>query len=197
MKKHFSVFLFVIVVNIGLNYSAAAWDDKVTHKDLSEYAADNSVLNSSSESYMKSLGYDGGLTEKFGWDKKTQSVLLWIREGSELEDLAPRWLNHFHNPLKRWADAGLGLWRSALLWAQDGNAQMDPETGNGDWSWQKTRSYYYSALTSESKTTREEGFAKTFRGLGQQMHLVQDMAVPAHVRSSPHVFNRWAEKCAA
>ena len=35
-------------------------------------------------------------------------------------------------------------------------------------------------------TTRRALFAQLFKGLGHQMHLVQDMAVPAHVRNDAH-----------
>jgi hypothetical protein len=56
----------------------------------------------------------------------------------------------------------------------------------GDWSWQKTRDYFYTALTSLNESERQANFAKTFRGLGHQMHLLQDTAVPEHVRNDAH-----------
>jgi hypothetical protein len=56
----------------------------------------------------------------------------------------------------------------------------------GDWSWQKTREYFYAALTSVNETDRQANFAKTFSGLGHQMHLLQDAAVPDHVRNDAH-----------
>jgi hypothetical protein len=49
--------------------------------------------------------------------------------------------------------------------------------------WDHARQYYYSALTSLSKSGQESYFVKTFQGLGQVLHLLQDMAVPAHVRN--------------
>src|SRR5574341_1813809 len=88
MKRKYPYLISMLVINIILAHNIFAWDDKTTHKDISEYAAEYSVLNSSTENYMKSLGFDGGLTEKFIWNNKTQSVLLWLREGAELEDYA-------------------------------------------------------------------------------------------------------------
>ncbi len=55
-------------------------------------------------------------------------------------------------------------------------------TGNG-MDWNAARSYYYLALTATSNDAREEYFAQTFQTLGQVLHLLQDMAVPAHVRN--------------
>ena len=65
--------------------------------------------------------------------------------------------------------------------------------GEESYSWHDVRSYYYQALTAADKTTRENNFAKTFRGLGQVMHLVQDMSVPAHTRDGQHIFGEGYE----
>src|SRR5574341_1410539 len=190
MKRKYPYLISMLVINIILAHNIFAWDDKTTHKDISEYAAEYSVLNSSTENYMKSLGFDGGLTEKFIWNNKTQSVLLWLREGAELEDYATRPFNHFHNPIPSWPTAGLsnlcliGQCQSALLWAQSFNDSQQPMAD--DWSWQRTRKLYHLAITSWNPDLRSMFFAETFRGLGQQMHLLQDMAVPAHVRNDGH-----------
>ena len=79
---------------------------------------------------------------------------------------------------------------SAIDWAmQPLNSQS-----RGCYSWNDVRDYYYRALTSPDKRTREINFAETFRGLGQLMHLVQDMSVPEHVRNSSHIFGSDYEK---
>jgi len=172
-----------------------AWDNDMTHKDLSQYAAENSILANSD--YLKSLGLSAGLSEKFFWNSKVQSALKWLQEGAYLEDAGSnlqgiigmaRYNNHFHNPLKPWGSAGLNdlgcTGESAVLWAQYGSWQ----TGyiEGDWSWKKARDSLYSALTSKYDSDRRANFAQTFRGLGHQMHLIQDMSVPAHVRNDAH-----------
>lgn len=183
---------FVFVKEVG------SWNDKVTHKDLSKFAAENSVLDISKGNYMKNLGFSAGLSEKFIWNSKAQSGLLWLQEGAELEDdsspgfpIIPgsttRSFNHFHNPLKPWSQAGLDdTWtgESSLLWAQDGIDQQN--FPSGDWSWQRIRDYYHLALTSTTDAERQANFARTFRGLGHQMHLIQDAAQPDHVRNDAH-----------
>jgi hypothetical protein len=74
--------------------------------------------------------------------------------------------------------------KSALVWAQDGAAQNNAP--GGDWSCQKTRDLYYTALNSITDKERQQYFAMMFRGLGHQIHLIQDMAVPEHTRNDAH-----------
>ncbi len=192
----FALFSFVFNGN-----NAFSWDNKVTHRDLSEYAAVSSVLGKDKGDYLKNLGFDEGLKEELKCVETKRTIKKWLAEGAELEDTSnalfplfgtTRSFNHFHNPLKPWSEAGLDDWvlflhytgQSSLLWAQDGaNQQNFPER---DWSWQKTREYYYLALTSATESNRQTNFAKTFRGLGHQMHLLQDTAVPDHVRNDAH-----------
>lgn len=55
------------------------------------------------------------------------------------------------------------------------------------------------ALTLPSKAERDTAWARTFQILGQQMHLVADLAAPAHTRNDPHCpfsdgFEAWASK---
>jgi ribosomal protein S16 len=192
-------FLLVIALLLSCVQISYSWNEKVTHKDLSRIAAENAVLGLNAN-YLKNLGYQNALDEKFQWNGRSLKVKEWFQEGAELEDksspLFPlsgtgRSLNHFHNPLKPWAQSGLDDWfishyagESSLLWAQDGSNQQN--VVEGDWSWQKTREYYSAALTSLNDSERQANFAKTFRGLGHQMHLLQDTAVPDHVRNDAH-----------
>ncbi len=230
MKKCVFVIVIFLFLFIFLSYEkASSWEDKKTHTLISEYAADSSTLRACSDSteencdYLKNVGIDNGLFERLKWGETQMFIKDWIKKGAELEDKIDwgflalygqmRASNHFHNPLKPWENAGLDDWfvvhltgQSSLLWAQDGEIQaLFPE---GDWTWQKTREHYYFALTSEQQTEREEYFARTFRGLGHQMHLIQDKAVPYHVRNDVHpeealgwknvagtsLFERWAKE---
>ena len=201
MKKtiFFSAIILFMFPDFFVN-NVLSWDNEKTHRDISEYAADFSALDKTGGDFLRNLGFKEGLAENLKWSSTEKTAMKWLSEGAYLEDDAPRWLNHFHNPLKPWSDAGLWgnstMWKSSILWAQDGAFQMTA-TGNGDWSWQTTKNYFYSALTAEAKTAREAYFARTFRGLGQQMHLVQDMAVLMHVRNDRHIVNQLIEGRAA
>lgn len=206
-KITFVANLQIILCIFSYTYDVFAWNDKVTHADMSEYAAQNSVLDKSKGDYLSNLGFNEGLDETFKW-KSGKTVKKWLREGAILEDSGNYWEavlndarynNHFHDPLKAWYSAGLTdlvpfLTESAIIWAQDGDYQSSfPE---GDWSWKKVREYYYIALTGRdltgtevalSKEDRDVYFAKTFRGLGHQMHLIEDLAQPDHVRNDSHI----------
>ena len=207
MKKICIVKLSLLVFLIfSFHDPVSAWDNQVTHRDLSKYAAASSTLrlcNNAQDQkcdYLKNLGLDKGLLEILEWNGsstiKKGKVEDWLREGAFLEDAGSRidaltgkarFNNHFHNPLKPWDEAGLSdiqTGESSLKWAQDGSAQMNRV--EGDWSWQTVRNYFYNALIATDNSSRQTNFAKTFRGLGHQIHLLQDAAVPDHVRNDAH-----------
>ena len=48
------------------------------------------------------------------------------------------------------------------------------------------RKRLYDGLTETDKTNREKYLSIAFQSLGRAMHLVQDMAVPAHTRNDFH-----------
>jgi hypothetical protein len=169
--------------------SAFAWDNNVTHMDLSGYSANLSAIDS--KLLDQSITYNG----------QTKKALFWIEEGAKLEDAGSfttfsraRFRNHFHNPLVNLmppigtlTDGGLTdkmTGQSTLFWAQDGTNQLNHE--GGDWSWKTVRDHYYRSLTTASKVGMDMFTAMTYQGLGYQMHLVQDMAQPDHVRNDAH-----------
>lgn len=191
VKKYLSTFFLFILISILWGRNGFSWNDSITHRNLSEYAAEQSVLSTGKGDYLKNIGFNNNLDEYVKWNGSEWKVREWIREGALQEDVGTNWqgftgqaryLNHFHNPLKPWAEAGLsGVYngKSSVLWAQDTATQAG--WLGGDWSWPTTRSRYYKALTSLTDTERQAYFAQTFRGLGQIIHLLQDMAQPAHV----------------
>ncbi|MBI5895683.1 MAG: hypothetical protein HZB24_06670 [Desulfobacterales bacterium] len=121
------------------------------------------------------------------------TIRLGLRYGAEKEDagdpLSARYKNHFHEPIN-----GTGLddyvgplhitGESTLFWTQNSTAQATYL--EGDQSWPTLRQIYSFALRNPTETARRALFAQLFKGLGHQMHLVQDMAVPAHVRNDAH-----------
>jgi hypothetical protein len=63
---------------------------------------------------------------------------------------------------------------------------LQTQSPYGFYSWNDVRGYFYDALTAPDQITKERKLAETFRGLGQLMHLVQDMSVPEHTRDDGH-----------
>ena len=195
--------VLVVLAVVGYVSPAMAWDNTTTHQDLSQVAVEKSVMN---KGYLSILGLTNGLDTVLQWPdagpKTTQKVSNWVADGANYEDASGRYFNHFHDPLKSWEFAGLSdIWTggSAVLWAQNSGTFSQPNT---DWSWAAVRTKYYLALTRPTKSERDAFFAQTFRGLGHQIHLLQDMSQPSHVRNDAHpedalggyFNNRWIER---
>jgi hypothetical protein len=159
--------------------------DVPTHEALARRAANVSSL----PSYLPSqLGFADGTQETF----LGRTVEQWIMLGARLEDIpATRVRHHFHNPLRPWTEAGLTfglkLGESSLLWNQESRQDGYLFGGTGSWSWHNARKQYLDALGGSTKIERDKAFADLFRSLGQGTHLLQDAAVPAHVREDAHL----------
>lgn len=144
-----------------------------THEVVNESAVKRSSLGALLNSQ---LGLADGIEHRIAGGR---TVERWISLAGKWEDDGLRFLNHFHDPLKAWSKAGLGgLSSASVIWAQSAE-------GN-NWSWPRARSFFYQALTAASPADRDAALADTFRSVGQVMHLVVDLAVPAHARNDPH-----------
>lgn len=123
MGKIRYIIALAVMSFLFLNKEALSWDNNKTHKDISKIAAEKSVLGTETGNYLSALGLNNGLLEKFTWNGTQKYATEWLQEGAKVEDDNWRPLNHFHNPLKPWSSAGLGLWESAVVWAQDSSRQ--------------------------------------------------------------------------
>jgi len=195
--------LFVITVSF---YSFAyAFDDKTTHPKITEKAAESSKLGNY---LIKNLGaeFSGGIETKVSG----KLVIDWLAKGATDEDDPDcRASNHFHNPLLSWDQSQMTddilTWqgrivrniceeewpfserKSNISWAT-GYISPAPDgekisLNKQEMNWDNAREYFRLALTESDKNVRENNFAKTFQSIGQVMHLMEDMAVPAHVRN--------------
>ena len=179
--------IMLLFVVVGHGPMSHGYDDKVVHRLLNDRAALQSNLDSVAREQMAFVE---------GVETKLQGLSIrdLLKRGGRLEDKGLRPLWHFHDPLVPWYDAGLFLFNatSSVVWAQDYETVPSDKDSNL-FSWRWAREYYYRALTSGS----EADFARTFRALGQVMHLVADAAVPAHVRSDVHLikdrYEDWAK----
>lgn len=166
--------LLCISVNLLLPFSVMAFEVK-THRQITEKAIEG--VESTLHAYLtENLGLEGGLNASVGG----MTAKEWMIQGSEFEDEDgfTRPLNHFHDPISGTGLTGLG--ESAIDWSLQA-------VGEQKYSWNDAREYYFKALTSLTKAERDVYWGKTFRALGQIMHLIQDMASPAHVRNDPHL----------
>lgn len=178
---------------------------EATHKSINENIAGRTVNEFSLNDYlMNHLGFKAGVKEplhgysEFYRQYVNQRIENWLGEGGFQEDRPGEWydyflnrptrsVNHFHNPLKHWSEAGLndilGLYsgQSSVLWSQNPNQHI-----GGKWSWKDARDYFYAGLTSSKTADREMNFSNMFRAVGQLMHLVHDSSVPEHTRNDAH-----------
>jgi hypothetical protein len=90
-------------------------------------------------------------------------------------------LNHFYDPTTGFGLLNLSefIATNAVNWALERQAVG---TLTQNWSLRDARTYYCRGLTDPDPHDREVNLAKTFRALGQVIHLIQDMAQPQHVR---------------
>ncbi len=133
-----------------------------------------------------------------------QALIPFLLDGARREDDAPRWMNHFYDPIHEtgltynaaidpWIN--LGNWQSAKLWAQDSANQTKLkytpaiasilsffETGTiqkflptSDFTWNKALAYWVQGDKEMAMFT-----------LGHVIHLLQDTSVPDHTRNDPH-----------
>jgi hypothetical protein len=193
-KSAITVLIFLVA------FSVEAYDNERVHPNINY----NATLQSSEFiTAMKALAFSGDSAKEVMELNfvNNKNIKDWFAEGGTREDEpACRCRHHFHDPLRQWAQAGLESYffnttcadpsdlnvqrgSASLVWAQN-----NPGYAGNFWSWPKAREYYYLGLTSEEDEIREDYLSKTFRALGQVIHLLSDASVPAHVRNDVHVF---------
>ena len=150
----------------------------LTHRAISEAAIRQSTAQTALDSLLAVVAIDDETNRK--------TLVEWVRQGTGLEDDQPRFVNHFHNPLAKWTEAGLRRrYFSSIRWGQ---------VATNEWSWSRVRDHLYDAVTKDTRNNRDTALAKVFRGLGHQMHLVQDAASPPHTREDIHMLGYHYEK---
>ncbi len=164
-----------------------------THRQLNEFIGRTSLNGFYLNTYLKNtLDFQEGINQNIAG----QALYKWLREGGAQEDQTDHWYtccrfkNHFHNPI-----TNEGLWMggySSIDWAF---MNIDQQSPGGTYSWKDVRQNFFNALTYagadliETEAWRQYYMAETFRGLGQLMHLVQDLSVPAHARNDAHIID--------
>jgi hypothetical protein len=196
MRKNIFLFAIFLLSILGITHASNALEVE-THRAINEYISSNTLNNFSLSDYLnKNLGFTKGKDEVVKGSTGEQKVYKWFSDGGEYED-APPWslsyrrsVNHFHNPI---TDVGYsGIWGTGVLSGKSSTQWMllpqNTQSPGGYYSWNDVRDYYLKALTSSAKNDRDNYFAETFRGVGQLMHLIQDVSVPAHTRDDGHLF---------
>lgn len=133
----------------------------------------------------------------------------WIVDGgfSADEPEGPMALRHFYDPTNKSAPwLNDQRWVTEILKRLLGTMATNPEISALDWamdrdqgmgameviypqeySWPDAKEYFKKALAD--KNAGNEFYGKAWRAVGETMHLVADMTVPAHVRNDGHALN--------
>ena len=171
VKRRCIINFIVLVLSLLVVQNVLAYDKDFVHPLLTA-----KVINISSlDEYLENnLGFN--TYQRFSG----KSIRCWLRYGSSVEDSITFWrpINHFYDPISGEGLTDMLNGVPALLWAT--------EHTDNQYSYSAAREYYRLALTSSTEQTRDKYFALTFRSLGQVIHVLQDMSVPAHVRNDAH-----------
>lgn len=195
MKKLIFLSTIVYLTSVTLSFGL----DTETHQYLNEDISKKTMNGFSLDGYLiNQLGIVKGRNELLSSNisRKSLKVYEWLRDGGLYEDKPPwvlpylRSANHFHNPITDKGFTGVPPGDSAIVWSQK---PLGQQWIGGHYSWPDSRENFFKAMISTNKADREEKFAETFRGVGQLMHLMQDMSVPEHARNDFHALPAYEE----
>lgn len=135
-----------------------------------------------------------------GFSADEPEILQGLRHFHDPKHPGPPWLTDTHG-VADWLESYVTPERGipeidAITWAIDTDDRGDDGAyGVQDWvsisqdySWYDAKKYFKLALADDNRDNLNYG--KTWRAVGEVMHLMADMAVPAHVRNDGHM---WSE----
>ncbi len=135
-----------------------------------------------------------------GFSADEPEILMGLRHFYDPRNASTPWLTDTHGVadwLKSYVTPERGVPEiDAVTWAIDKNDTGDDGAyGVQDWisisqdySWFDAKKYFKLALANENRDNVNYG--KAWRAVGEVMHMMADMAVPAHVRNDGHM---WSE----
>lgn len=172
------IFLILFSLNLFFIFSSfvQSYDSETTHPLLTQKTAQ-----------IYNQFYQGNLTSE---------EIAWLIEGAIKEDTPPRWINHFYDPITGlgWQGEKMGKLPkeiillltkigvspqeavSSLNWVKNQELQTRYSLYQGNQTWQK-------AIYKYCQGNKEEAY----KALGHILHLLEDLAVPAHVRQDTHL----------
>jgi len=211
-KRWLACLLFLAL----LSGRASGFDDSSTHRELTRQA----ILNSNISFYLgAALGFPRGIDTFIGNIPISESIIEGSRLEDQpmcrasnhfhnpLRDWSESGLRDQPWFVNRYCSSGQyppNNIKSAVHWGTSYPEPQGPgipkvETGN-QWNWDRARASYYTYLTGMNlegeqvaltEAHKRSYLASSFQALGQVLHLLQDMAVPAHVRDDFRSHLEW------
>lgn len=194
MTKRF----FLTVVLAALALPALAYNDRITHRDLSVIATRKSQMYLDPE-IMMALGYRPPQMQFFTYYGSSGRVRTGIRlltladvlgEGAVREDIGDAPKNHFYDPARERPITVLGFSGGRMSWQW----MLEPEQYDGQnnslrdaLEQLERRLTYAEGSAQEAYDERSLAGGNLLLSLGHAMHHMQDMAQPQHVRNDAHL----------
>lgn len=181
LDYQYSKNLLIVAVVAGAMFLSAgdvlAYDNDTTHPALTDDTVDF---------------YDASYPN----DQLTSQEKEWVIQGSILEDAAPRWINHFYDPIRKIGWSGekisgvpaslvitlstIGLTPESALsateWVNNFLVQQTYSRYEGNRTWRKALEYFADGNKEEA-----------YKTLGYILHVLEDMSVPEHTRNDSHI----------
>lgn len=175
--KHRFFISFVLTVLILSFYNFSfSYNDTTTHPALTDEIVD-----------FYNLFFDS---------KIAQEEKEWIVQGSHDEDIIPRWINHFYDPIynQGWIGKETGIMPSwfvsfassqliadknpvsSLNWLHNQELQNAYSQYGGNRTWERA---IYEIVANNNRR-------ETYYTLGFILHLIEDATVPEHTRNDTH-----------
>jgi len=174
MKNRVALIFTIIGLLLSPSSSVFAYNDQTTHPALTQETAQ----------YFNSLG--GSLSAQ---------QIEWMISGASEEDVFPRWINHFYDPIHNlgWTGAGAGnLSPQTIQAARSIGISTDAPLSAPEWVTSYLSQQAYSLYGGNRSWKRGLEYVadgneqEEFKTLGYILHLLQDMAVPDHTRDDTH-----------
>ncbi|MEA2464939.1 MAG: hypothetical protein QOJ98_2686 [Acidobacteriota bacterium] len=194
MMKRF----FLTIALAALALPALAYNDRITHRDLSVIATQKSQMYLDPD-IMFALGYRPPQMQFFTYYGSNGRVRTGIRlltladvlgEGAVREDIGDAPKNHFYDPVRERPITVFGFNGGRMSWQW----MLEPEQYDGqnnslrDALDQLTlRLTYSDGSAQEAYDQRSLAGGNLLLTLGHAMHHMQDMAQPQHVRNDAHL----------
>lgn len=195
-----------VVLLLALSPGALAYNNVNAHPSINGYAYDTFVnVYMPNDQYLKAASLEGGEVWGEAWDiedggtwhdridpmRRQKAIWEWIEDAgfSADEPEIDMALIHFYTPGRT-----PQYLTDTVNDVPGGDMIANPHIDAFDWAFSNDNNpycfefgeyYFQQALAGEDPNTLYYG--KAWRSVGETMHLISDMTIPAHVRNDGHI----------
>lgn len=170
----------------GSDTLGSAWDKSDgTQQLIQKFSPGQNIKQKPMKQWIVQGGFsadepEGPMALRHFYDPTKNSGESWLTDSQFLTNFLSRFSSTIHNPkidAKTWAlDVGDR--------GDEGATTAERLSLSQDYSWYDAKKYFIKALADENDYNMYYGMS--WRGVGETMHMVSDMTLPAHVRNDGH-----------